>query len=114
MARLGGIYGLDRIMIDSARDHPTIAEVLAAYVREHAHIDQHAQPSRYEQTESLSMPPASIVTDVQVAMTVLARRPSGRKERGSLDLQKCWLVRARLSKANPQQRVALWRKSAPG
>jgi hypothetical protein len=32
--RLGAIYALERIMIDSARDHPTIVEVLAAFVRE--------------------------------------------------------------------------------
>ncbi|HXT93389.1 MAG TPA: hypothetical protein VN714_29505 [Trebonia sp.] len=33
--RLGAIYALERIMIDSERDHPTIVEVLAAFVREH-------------------------------------------------------------------------------
>src|SRR3569833_4079303 len=33
--RLGGIYALERIATDSARDHPTVMEVLADYVREH-------------------------------------------------------------------------------
>ncbi|MFE3250231.1 pentapeptide repeat-containing protein [Streptomyces sp. NPDC059209] len=34
--RLGGIYALQRIMQDSVRDHPTIANVLATYIRTHA------------------------------------------------------------------------------
>lgn len=35
--RLGGIYALERLAKDSARDMPTIVQVLAAYVRLHAH-----------------------------------------------------------------------------
>ncbi|MFD7390890.1 pentapeptide repeat-containing protein [Streptomyces sp. NPDC059852] len=31
--RLGGIYSLERIARDSSRDHPTVTEVLAAYIR---------------------------------------------------------------------------------
>src|SRR4029453_4968151 len=34
--RLGGIYALERLMRDSPADQPTIMEILAAYVREHA------------------------------------------------------------------------------
>ncbi|MFI2764282.1 pentapeptide repeat-containing protein [Streptomyces echinatus] len=34
--QLGGIYALERIMRDSVKDHATIVEVLAAFVREHA------------------------------------------------------------------------------
>ncbi len=34
--QLGGIYSLERIMRDSAKDHATIVEVLAAFIREHA------------------------------------------------------------------------------
>ncbi|MFD9223433.1 pentapeptide repeat-containing protein [Streptomyces sp. NPDC060064] len=34
--RLGGVYALQRIMQDSRRDQPTIANVLASYVRAHA------------------------------------------------------------------------------
>jgi hypothetical protein len=33
--RLGGIYALERIAKDSKRDHPTVVEVLSAFVREH-------------------------------------------------------------------------------
>jgi hypothetical protein len=32
--RLGGIYALERIAADSERDHPTVVEVLSAFVRE--------------------------------------------------------------------------------
>jgi hypothetical protein len=35
--RLGGIYALERIAVDSKRDHPTVVEVLGAFVREHSH-----------------------------------------------------------------------------
>ena len=34
--RLGGIYALERIARDSAKDHPTVVEVLAAFIREHS------------------------------------------------------------------------------
>ena len=34
---LGGIYALERIARDSARDHPTVIEVLSAFIREHSH-----------------------------------------------------------------------------
>ncbi|MFI6536625.1 pentapeptide repeat-containing protein [Nonomuraea sp. NPDC050547] len=35
--RLGGIYALERLARDSARDRPTIVKVLSAFAREHAH-----------------------------------------------------------------------------
>ena len=35
--RIGGIYALERIARDSARDHPTVMEVLTAFIREHSH-----------------------------------------------------------------------------
>ena len=34
--RIGGIYALERIARDSARDHPTVIEVLSAFIREHS------------------------------------------------------------------------------
>ncbi|WP_406302833.1 pentapeptide repeat-containing protein [Streptomyces sp. NBC_00885] len=58
--RLGGIYALQRIMEDSPRDQPTIANVLATYVRTHA-----------------SKPPGrgvGVPADVQAAFIVLATR----------------------------------------
>ena len=42
--RLGGIYALERIATDSKRDHPTVVEVLSAFVREHSHPTQTTTP----------------------------------------------------------------------
>jgi Pentapeptide repeats (8 copies) len=61
--RLGGIYALERLAIDSAGYHPTIVEVLSAFVREHGDRDQVGDDPR----------PAA---DVQAALTVLGRLPN--------------------------------------
>jgi hypothetical protein len=34
--RIGGIYALERIARDSPKDHPTVMEVLTAFIREHS------------------------------------------------------------------------------
>ncbi|WP_435598197.1 pentapeptide repeat-containing protein [Streptomyces anulatus] len=71
--RLGGIYALQRIMQDSRRDQPTIANVLATYIRTHA-----------------AKPPAkgkNVPADVLAALTVLATRDTSRDGAFSLDLQ---------------------------
>jgi len=58
--RLGGIYALQRIMEDSPRDHPTISDVLAAFVRTHA-----GRPPKKD---------AGLPADLRAAATVLAYR----------------------------------------
>ena len=73
--RLGGIYALERIALDSARDHPTVMEVLSACVREHA-------PRTTCTSLALSARPT---TDVQAILTVIARRDENR-DRDTLDL----------------------------
>ena len=95
--RLGAIDALERIMIDSARDHPAIVELLAAFVRECApaatsgpDLDAGGQPERHPR------PPA----DSQAAVTVLARRPAGRTERGRVNLAGAHLAGANLSCAD--------------
>ena len=35
--RLGGIYSLERVARDSPRDHPTVMEVLTAFIRVQSH-----------------------------------------------------------------------------
>jgi uncharacterized protein YjbI with pentapeptide repeats len=57
--RLGGIYALERIARDSARDHPTVMAVLSAFVREHSHADH---------------PGPTLRSDIQAAITVVGRR----------------------------------------
>jgi hypothetical protein len=85
--RLGAIYALERIMIDSVRDHPTIVEVLAAFIREHT------DTKRFEDNN----PPKKPATDVQAALTALGRRPRGREERpGGIDLRRTFLRGANL------------------
>lgn len=101
--RLGAIYALERIMVDSPRDHPAIVEVLAAFIREHSPVT--TSPDNYRQSVTRSdgqrpnahTPPA---TDVRAALTVLGRRPIGRAESGRLDLRQTRLVSVDLSGAD--------------
>ena len=93
--RLGAIYALERIMIDSARDHPTIVEVLAAFVRVHAPLNTE-DPNGGAPGARVGHTP----TDVQAALTVLGRRPPGRVERGRIDLHDTMLPRVYLPRAN--------------
>jgi Pentapeptide repeats (8 copies) len=95
--RLGAIDALERIMIDSALDHPTIVEVLAAFVREHAPAaasgpdpDGGGQPEQHPST----------APDVQAAVTVLGRRPAGRAEHGPVNLASANLFGATVFRAN--------------
>lgn len=62
--RLGGIYALDRIAVDSERDSETITEVLCAFIREHSQHTESEPPTG----------PEAPGTDVQAALTVLGRR----------------------------------------
>ncbi|GAA1633203.1 hypothetical protein GCM10009733_032680 [Nonomuraea maheshkhaliensis] len=71
--RLGGIYALERLAKDSPRDHSTIYDVLAAFVREHDPATEAAQPVQ----------PAS---DVQAALTVLSRRDTTHDRQGRISL----------------------------
>ena len=96
--RLSAIYALERIMIDSPRDHPTIVEVLAAYVREHARLTDRAERREKHAAAALPGLPAPD-TDVQAVLTVLGRRPADREERGRLNLQSTDLTGANLGSA---------------
>jgi uncharacterized protein YjbI with pentapeptide repeats/cell division protein FtsL len=81
--RLGGIYALEQIAIDSAKYHWTIVEILSAFVREKCPLDNVAPPagnsektSLEEQSEQKSSVPTykKVDVDIQAAMTVLCRR----------------------------------------
>ncbi len=92
--RLGGIYALERLMRYSPADQPTIVEVLAAYVREHARRNPAAA----------SPPSSGPAADVQAALTVLSRRPEHPSEPpldlGTTCLNGADLSGARLTYAN--------------
>jgi uncharacterized protein YjbI with pentapeptide repeats len=66
--RIGGIYALERIARDSARDHPTVMEVLTAFIREHSR-----EP--WPLPGPAGPPPEPFIRpDVQAALTVVGRR----------------------------------------
>jgi len=98
---IGGIYALERIARDSPGDQTAIAEVLTAYVRQHARWPPGTeQPSdRSSSGELLRLrerrPP------IQAALTVLARmpRPTGADFRLRLDLRRTDLRRVDLRNA---------------
>jgi Pentapeptide repeats (8 copies) len=69
--RIGGIYALERVVRDSARDHPTVMEVLGAFVREHSPepwLPPADDEEGAEATNTATRP------DVQAAITVIGRR----------------------------------------
>jgi uncharacterized protein YjbI with pentapeptide repeats len=95
--RLGGIYALERIAVDSERDHPTVVEVLSAFVREHG--QPAIQPSLVDDGDANGEPTSpsprpSPPTDVQAAVTVLGRLPRRK------DVSRGDLARAHLEGAN--------------
>jgi hypothetical protein len=84
--RLGGIYALERIAKDSERDHPTVVEVLSAFVREASDPvmrfrasqpdDAKPLPAKAEQAAALEFVAGErLPTDIQAALTVLGRLP---------------------------------------
>jgi uncharacterized protein YjbI with pentapeptide repeats len=119
--RLGGIYALERIAVDSSRDHPTVVEVLSAFVREHSeprHTDSQPvladvlRPFLEGLTEPVhGNPPLSVdpgeksgpAADLQAAVTVLGRLPKrpgvSRGDLSGAQLAGVWLTQADLSGA---------------
>ena len=86
--RVGGIYALERLAVDSERDHPTIVEVLSALVRERSRLPRETMESQIEP-----------LTDVQTAATVLGRLPD-REGIGRGDLAAAMLSGVNLEYAN--------------
>jgi Pentapeptide repeats (8 copies) len=88
--RLGGIYALERIATDSERDHPTVVEVLSAFVREHSQRSTVDDDNVGDDNGGPLAPPPKPVkreptADVQAAVTVLDRLPQRRHvTRGNL------------------------------
>ena len=91
--RIGGIYALERVARDSARDHPTVIEVLTAFIREHSH-EQPPPPDPGGPERERSMRP-----DIKAALTAVERRDAKRDIR-PIDLADANLDRANLTGAN--------------
>ncbi|MER5204361.1 pentapeptide repeat-containing protein [Streptomyces sp. NPDC002825] len=81
--RLGGIYALQQIMQDSARDHPTVVSVLAAFAQQHA--GSSAESLKEPQGGTFDHSPRP---DVQAAVTALARRRPESDAGAVIDLRK--------------------------
>jgi len=92
--RIGGIYALERVARDSPRDHPTVMEVLAAFIRVHSH-EQWPPPEHGND----AIPLRTTRPDVQAAVTVIGRRDSN-SDRRRIDLTRADLSRADLSFAD--------------
>jgi hypothetical protein len=111
--RLGGIYALERIARDSARDHPTVMEVLTAFIREHSrepdagrHWHRLAdRPGRLHSRLYSWLAPEgrgrerSIRPDVQAAITVVGQRDT-KRDFGRINLSRANLTDANLYRAN--------------
>lgn len=90
--RIGGIYALERVARDSARDHPTVMEVLAAFIREHS---REACPPRDPNDQARSLRP-----DLQAALSVVGRANPRHDIPPCIDLNRADLTRADLSGAD--------------
>jgi uncharacterized protein YjbI with pentapeptide repeats len=88
--RIGGILALEGLALDSPRNHPTVMEVLTAYIREHAK----------GRAEDDRLPRA----DVQAALSVVGRRKADNDIRpidlNNSDLRGADLTGANLTDAN--------------
>ena len=84
--RVGGIYALERIARDSARDHPTVMEMLTAFIRENSH-EQRPQPDPGSKERFRRR-------DIQAAVNVVGRREVKH------DIRRIHLARAHLMGAN--------------
>jgi hypothetical protein len=71
--RIGSIYALERVARDSARDHPTVMEVLTAFVRDRSHKQREPPDHPASQDQEQSTQP-----DVRAAVTVVGRRDTKR------------------------------------
>ncbi|MBW9211772.1 pentapeptide repeat-containing protein [Mumia sp. zg.B21] len=93
--RLGGLYSLDRIAVDSERDRDTILEVICAFVRDRTR----ARPSATPETDA----PTAPETDVAAALSLLTRPKSwinSTVDINGANLTGANLFRANLTRAN--------------
>jgi uncharacterized protein YjbI with pentapeptide repeats len=98
--RLGAIYALERIAVDSPRDHWNIMEVLTAYVRHNAQLGTNAFFGEDVGSQAAEIGPSA---EIQAILTVLGRRRRGRRRERTLhrlNLSDCDLRGARLEWAH--------------
>lgn len=102
--RVGGVYALEHIMLESPVDHNVIVDVLTAFIRESRSNrelvppDTRIHPDDIEPPDEYDGPEEMIPADIQAAISVLGRRPN-RKETARLDFSNAFLNRANFSGA---------------
>jgi Pentapeptide repeats (8 copies) len=79
--RIGAIYALERVTVDSARDHPTVMEVLATFIQEQSREPWPIPEPNISPARAHAFPRP----DVQAALTVIGRRNVD-YDRGQIDL----------------------------
>jgi uncharacterized protein YjbI with pentapeptide repeats len=94
-ARIGGVHALERMALGSPRDHPTVMEVLAAFICERSHekwppLELAADDDRNARTTR---------PDVQAAVKVIGRR-NHRNDCKPVNLNGADLTAANLTNAN--------------
>jgi hypothetical protein len=96
-SRLGAIYALERIALDSSRDHWTVMEVLSAYIRENSK----ATTPKAGVVEPGPKELNDLCADVQACITIIGRRNVAQDLPGRLlDLSKVDLRLAQVQNAN--------------
>ena len=75
--RIGGIYALEAIALDSPRHHPTVMEVLTAFIRQHSRAPADG-----------AKPTQRPLPDIQAALAVVMRR----KAEHDIRRLPCWPV----------------------
>ena len=100
--RLGGIFALERIARDSARDHASIMELLTAYVRQYAKWDA--------KKPTISTDAAGDRPEIQAIMTVIGRRVRtfGNGENQPLNLQGTDLRSLHLESVHLESVILWW------
>jgi len=104
--KIGSIYALERISIDSPKDYWSVIEVLSAFIRRASSLDTISKENKAYK----DIPPQRSI-EIQTALNVLARRKMDELELAEdryLNLSLCNLRNAYLGKSN-LSRTNLWR-----
>jgi Pentapeptide repeats (8 copies) len=89
---IGGVYALERIARDSAKDHPTVMEVLTACIREHSP----KQWPKLSKEPGAKLRERTTRPDIQAALTVIGRRDTTHDQQ-PINLSSANLTRATLA-----------------
>jgi hypothetical protein len=101
--RLGGMYELERVAKDSSKDHGSVMEILAAYIREKSPLIKNDQPTTPVANTSENRERKPLPIDIQVALTIIGRRTVANDPLTlDIDLSNCYISGAKLSEMDFQ------------